>query len=984
MSRHLAPSSIALLALAAGCGSPAMRTSATQDRAGPRAPQAADILPFEATETTLDNGLQVIVVPTGLPNLVSLQIPVQTGSRNEVEPGKTGFAHFFEHMMFRGTEKYPPQAYEAIMTKAGARQNAYTTDDYTNYHITFAKEDLARILEVEADRFQNLSYPEEAFKTEARAVLGEYNKNFANPIQKLLEVQRNTAYSTHTYKHTTMGFIEDIEAMPEQMEYSREFFQRWYRPEYTTVIVAGDVDPKVVVGLVEKYWGGWKRGSYSAQIPPEPAPKGPLYVHVDWTSETLPWVTVAFHGPAFSEAEEDAVALELAFELSFGETSELYQKLVVDEQKLDDMGYFSASDRDPSLATVLARLKDPTDAPYIRDQILSTVEAMKGRAVSAQRLADAKSNLRYGLARTFDNTEAIASTLARYVHFRRSYDTLNNLYRLYDALTPEDLLSAARKYLTDQRLVVTTLSHEPLPPGTESLPSLASFAASGPAATEAAAVAEAKQPVAASKPSGDVTRAAAAVPFTVLSSKNPQLSIKLLFQVGSADDPTGKEGLATLSAAMIDEAGSQSLRYEEIQEALFPIAGGFGSQVDKEMTVFDGAIHLDNLEAWMAVALEQLLHPGLREEDFTRVRDNQRNALVQDLRANNDEALGMQVLQQEIFGGTPYGHPPLGTVAGIDAITLSDVREFIARNYTLARLKVALAGKVDEGLQARMRQQLSALPGGEKPATDERPAARVPKGREATIVQKDTRATAISMGFPIEVTRAHPDYVPLYLARTWLGEHRSSMSHLYQRIREIRGMNYGDYAYIEAFPDGMFRFFPGANRARQAQLFEIWIRPVKPENAVFATKVALYELGALIEKGLTQEAFDSTREYLSKNVFLMTATQSAQAGYRLDSDYWGTSEFTEFMRSGVAKLTLADVNAAIRRNLQTENMALVFVTKDADALKTALLSPEPATITYDAEKPPELLSEDALIGALPLGIPAENITVVPVEGVFSK
>src|SRR5688500_13140508 len=170
-----------------------------------------DILPFKAAEKTLPNGLKVIVVPTGFPNIVSLQIPVQTGSRNEVEPGKSGFAHFFEHMMFRGTPSFPPDRYQEIMTAAGARPNAYTSDDYTHYHVTFAKDDLETMLKVEADRFMNLQYAPEAFKTEARAVLGEYNKNSANPLNKLEEVQRDHAFTTHTYKHTTMGFLKDIE-----------------------------------------------------------------------------------------------------------------------------------------------------------------------------------------------------------------------------------------------------------------------------------------------------------------------------------------------------------------------------------------------------------------------------------------------------------------------------------------------------------------------------------------------------------------------------------------------------------------------------------------------------------------------------------------------------------------------------------------------------------------------------------------------------
>src|SRR6476469_8466816 len=118
----------------------------TAPRSKASAAAAADILPFAAVEKTLPNGLKVIVVPTGFPNIVSLQIPVQTGSRNEVEPGKSGFAHFFEHMMFRGTKAYPAEKYQEILTQVGARQNASTSDDFTNYYTTFSKQDLETML----------------------------------------------------------------------------------------------------------------------------------------------------------------------------------------------------------------------------------------------------------------------------------------------------------------------------------------------------------------------------------------------------------------------------------------------------------------------------------------------------------------------------------------------------------------------------------------------------------------------------------------------------------------------------------------------------------------------------------------------------------------------------------------------------------------------------------------------------------------------
>ena len=209
----------------------------------PATAQESKIFPYEYAVRDLDNGLRVIVLPTDYPDIVSLYIPVSVGSRNEVEEGKSGFAHFFEHMMFRGTEAYPAAKYQALLKNAGADQNAYTTDDRTVYHTTFSKDDLETMMKLEADRFQNLAYSDADFRTEALAVLGEYNKNAANPISKLFEVQRAAAFDEHTYEHTTMGFIEDIEAMPDQFDYSRQFFDRFYRPENTAIIVAGDVEP---------------------------------------------------------------------------------------------------------------------------------------------------------------------------------------------------------------------------------------------------------------------------------------------------------------------------------------------------------------------------------------------------------------------------------------------------------------------------------------------------------------------------------------------------------------------------------------------------------------------------------------------------------------------------------------------------------------------------------------------------------------------
>ena len=414
--------------------------------------------PFAYTQQDLPNGLRLVTIPTDSPNLVTIYIVVQTGSRNEVEPGKSGFAHLFEHMMFRGTAKYPPEKYNQILQRAGAASNAFTSDDLTAFYTTFSKEDLAEILAMEADRFQTLKYSPEYFKTETGAVLGEYNKNSSDPEEKLDEVLHDTAFDRHTYKHTTMGFLKDVQDMPNQYDYSLKFFDRYYRPEYTTIVVAGDVDAKKVRALVDQYWGNWKRGSYHPDIPAEPAQQAPRENKIDWPSPTLPLLDIAFHGPAYSDSDKDWAALDALATLAFGRNSDLYEKLVVREQKVDRLSGDMSQSVDPNLFEVEARVKKAEDLPYVRTQILDTIQRFQNDAVPAGKLNAVKSRERYGFTMQLDNSQSVAAAVARYVALRRTPDTIDKLYALYSRLTPEDIRAAARKYLTENNRTIVTLT----------------------------------------------------------------------------------------------------------------------------------------------------------------------------------------------------------------------------------------------------------------------------------------------------------------------------------------------------------------------------------------------------------------------------------------------------------------------------------------------------------------------------------------------
>ncbi|MEZ5463685.1 MAG: insulinase family protein [Lysobacteraceae bacterium] len=919
-------------------------------------------LPHQMTE--LDNGLKVIIVRTDTPGVVSLQIPVQTGSRNEVEAGKSGFAHFFEHMMFRGTPNYPADKYGAIVKAAGGDQNAYTTDDHTNYYTTFTTDDLEKMIEIEADRFQHLSYSEEQFRTEALAVKGEYLKNYANPLGKGFERLSDIAYTVHPYKHTTMGFFADIEDMPNQMDYAKTFFDRWYRPEHAAVIVVGDVDPDATLSMVKKYWGPWQRGSYVADIPVEPPLAGPVYDHINFDGPTLPYLLYGFRAPAFDTAANadnahDVPALMLLSELYFGQTSALYQKLVVEQRWVDQFFSDAPFNKDPALFGVVARLTDAKHAKAVGDAIRDTLVTARGKPLDAALLAETKSRVKYGFASRMDSADTIAGTLARFVQFERDPETLNQLYARFDAVTAQDIIDVANRVFVDSNRASISIANA------ESLPGANDF---GSVDAGVAALANA--------PKADID-------LLEQRSDSPLVDVSLIFHSGAAFDPPGKKGLAWLTASMLTEGGSQRRGIAEIQKAVYPLAAGFGAQVDKEMLVLGGQVHRDNLDAWYEIVREQLLTPGFREDDFERIKQQQLNAIRVSLRGNNDEEFGKEALYEQVYGAEhPYGTLNMGAAGDLEKLTLDDVKAFYAANFSAKRLLVGLAGNYPDGFRDRLLSDLANLPDADDVVLDAAPAAAA-KARKALVIQKQTPAVAVSFGWPLDLKRGDPDWVALWLVRSYLGEHRNSSGLLYNRIREARGMNYGDYAYIEYFPAGMYRMKPQPNYARDNDLLQIWIRPLRSNNdALFATRAALFELDGLRENGIPEADFEATRNFLRKYVAILTASQDARLGYALDSRWFGTTDFIDYVRDGLETLTLDQVNAVIRKYVDTSTAQFVFISANAEELSKALTDNTASPMTYNSDKPQSLLDEDKVIEKLPFGLNADTVRQVNADALF--
>jgi zinc protease len=466
---------------------------------------------------------------------------------------------------------------------------------------------------------------------------------------------------------------------------------------------------------------------------------------------------------------------------------------------------------------------------------------------------------------------------------------------------------------------------------------------------------------------------------------DPTISFSVSFAVGSQNDPPGKEGLAYLTGEMLGDAATQKRSLDEILEALYPLAASYNVRVDRERTTLTGRTHRDNVAAYLELYTDAFLRPAFSDSDFERVKSDAINDLENTLRYSSDEELGKAAFEEFVLRGTRYAHPSEGTVEGLKSITLDDVRDFYRRHFTVGSALPGIGGGYSEAAVASFTAAVQQLPPGAAAAAPAVQPAPI-DGRAALLIAKPSADASISFGFPLNVRRGEREFYALWIANSWLGEHRNSVSHLYEVIRETRGLNYGDYSYIEAFPEGGQRNMPPVNVPRRQQLFEVWIRTLPNDKAVFALRAALRELEALVDGGLTQEQFDLSRTFLKKYSLHFAETTAARLGYAVDDRFYGIDGegHLERFRKMMDELTLADVNAAIKKHLEYRDLKIAIVTGQAEALRDALVSGAPTPIAYATPKPAAVLEEDREIAAYPLEIATERVSIVPVGSAFER
>ncbi|WP_416306274.1 M16 family metallopeptidase [Neptunicella sp. SCSIO 80796] len=491
----------------------------------------------------------------------------------------------------------------------------------------------------------------------------------------------------------------------------------------------------------------------------------------------------------------------------------------------------------------------------------------------------------------------------------------------------------------------------------------------------------------------------------VVELKQPnsnKVVIKVRFENGSVSDPAELAGLTYATASLMTQGGAGGMSYADIQDKIYPWAASYSANADKQVVTFTFQVPSKFIDQFYPLVKNVLLAPDFTESDFERVMKNQQNYVDQVVRASSDEDYSKFALEDLLFRGGNMQHLLQGTSASVKNIGLADIKTFYQQAFTRHNVSLGIAGNYDDTLLTKLKADLAQLSDSAfTPATPSK--ANQAKGIEVEIIAKDGAfGSAIFTGAPLPITRADDDFAALMIANSWMGEHRKSYSRLYQKIRQTRSMNYGDYSYIEWYDNGGRNQLPPAGVPRASNYWSIWIRPVQIAeqlkaqyqelsdinigHAHFALRLALREFDLLIKNGMDKQEFDATKTFLRSYIKLYAQSAEQQLGWLMDSHFYGRDNYLAAMDKLLAKTTLEQVNTAIRKYWQTDNLFVTIVTDKSEAqpLADSLLNNTPSPMTYSnlvkSGLPQEVLAEDAEIARYPLNV--KKVTLVPSADTF--
>jgi zinc protease len=900
----------------------ALSMASAQNQTAPRpATPGTDIPRLQFEKYTLPNGLEVILSQDRRLPMVAVNLWYHVGPANE-EPGRTGFAHLFEHMMFQSSKHVPPDSHIRLLEAAGASDLNGTTDfDRTNYFETVPANQLELALWLESDRMGYLidKVDQASLSNQQDVVRNERRQTHETPPYAAADeaVIQTLFPKGHPYYGNVIGSHEDIQAV--KLDDVRRFFRQYYAPNNATMAIVGDYDPVQAKQLVQKYFGTLKRGP---AVPPIKAdtPKitserrKVVTVRAELPRVYMAWLTSPIYKPGDADADITATIL------GGGRSSRLYKKLVYERQIAQDVAAFQYSLILGSIFQIEVTGRPGHTADELEKAIDEEMTTLRAEPPSASEIERARNtietNIIGGLER-LGGFGGVADRLNTYNHYLGTPDYLQKDVERYRAVSAASLLAFARAQLAQNaRVVLQAVPGQPQA-AAASTPA-PTLAAPGVAQTQGGEAINADEPWRLEMPKpGPAPALQLATPVSatlpngltlILSERRglPIVSANLVFRTGSGANPADKPGLANFMSAMLDQ-GTATRTAPQIADELARLGASLTTSSTMDATTVSARSLSKNLAATLDLVADVALRPAFPAMEIDRQRAQRLGQVVQ--QRDNPAQVAAQVQAAALYGaGHPYGYSELGTEASVRAMTRDDMLTFWRQNFVPNNAALIVAGDIS---MADLRTLADKMFGAWQRGTPAQPTIGTPATTAARIVIVDkpkspqTQLRVATIG----AARSSPDFRPLQIMNLALGGLFSSRINM--NLREQHGYSYGTYSQFT------FRRSPGPFTVAGS---------VRTDATAPAVTEIFKEIAGIIEKAMGGDELQKAKDSLANSLPGAFESSAGAVGnfsnvftYDLGLDY-----YTRYAAQ-VNAVTAAQALDVAKRYLVPEQMVVIAV-----------------------------------------------------------
>jgi zinc protease len=869
--------------------------------------------PIKYEEFQLKNGLRVIMHQDKSTPIVAVNVWYHVGSKNEL-PGRTGFAHLFEHMMFQGSKNYDAD-YFTPLQEAGANINGTTNSDRTNYYEVVPSNFLELALFMEADRMgglleamtmEKLNNQRDVVKNERRQRVD--NQPYGQAGEKIGEIMFPKG---HPYNWSVIGSLDDLSAA--SLEDVKNFFRQYYVPNNASLVIAGDFDSKLARTWVEKYFGGIAKGDeITRPNPAQPKLDKETRVTMDDSLAQLPRVSMVWHSVAQGNKDEQALDV-LGSILSDGRGSRLQSNLIYGKELAQTIGGGNGTREVAGTFQISALARPGKSLEEIEKEINVELERIKNEPPTADEVARAvnqvESGAIFGLQTVLGKADALNSNAVFYGKpdlFQKQLDD-------YRKVTPADVQRVAKTYLTANRLVLT------INPSKAGANRTANAAANKPTSVtddkkEKAKPDASKLPKAGADPKFSLppiekTKLSNGLEvWTVRQPELPIVSMNMVFKSGGTFEPADKSGVSSLTATLLDD-GTKNRSALDIANQLQAIGASVGAGSGWDSTNVSMSSLTKNMDQALDIFADVIVNPTFPETELESVRRRTAGSFIQ--RKSNPNAISGLVYDRVLYGKDhPYGRQLTGDERTIKAITRDDIVKTYESTYRPNNAVLIVVGDVDtKTLTPKLEKAFAVWKPGTIPTGTLPEAPQMEKAGIFLVDRPNSAQSVVSIG-QVGVSRDNPDYFPLQVMNSILGGQFSARVNM--NLREDKGYTYGARTgYVYRRGAGPFSASADVQTAVTKESVQEFLKEINGvRGAIPVTQQELeYNKQSLIRA--YPRGFETVGQISGQLSNLVT--------YNLPDSY-----FNDFI-SKVNSVTLNDVNRVANKYLTPDKLAIVIV-----------------------------------------------------------